>query len=402
MRRRKRKASSPSRKKPSSTQNSGIAADVEASHKEAGNPPLHVESTLEALSPDKNHRKPTRAIFRRNLYRLAKLWIKLLTAVTSTIFLTTVLTIVGLGSWAPPPLLDFIRLYPILSITIISILTLISFFAWFFSRGSILTGEKGDKEDVAKANRQHDRNVLYATFISTIPCVVCFVLLSVILLRPSWCPTLLCPAPKLILNQNGVHDNNLEVYFQTVQSSSYFIPDDPAHYALDTLPKETSALHIDTSPQKPYRVVLGIHSLQQGSIGLIIEQITLIVKQVTLVPYPLNLWMKGETQDYHSNLYQVLYGGQETGARLLATYTPLNGALDSLVQLLPGESDELDIQVMSRVVADLHFQIQVRYRVINEEREQTITLPNLFEIIFSNASNWHPYHFLDGRLVAGS
>jgi len=74
---------------------------------------------------------------------------------------------------------------------------------------------------------------------------------------------------------------------------------------------------------------------------------------------------------------------------------------DGHVQLIPGESDELDVQVMSQVTTDLHFQIQIIYRVVNESQDHVITLPNLFEVIFSNVSNWYPYHLKNGRFVAG-
>jgi hypothetical protein len=113
----------------------------------------------------------------------------------------------------------------------------------------------------------------------------------------------------------------------------------------------------------------------------------------------LHVWTQSETRDYQGNLYQVRYEEQDAGANLLAAYTPSNGHSDGMVQLIPGESDELGIQVTSRVVADLHFQVQVKYRVINESREQTILLPKTFEVIFSDASNWHPYHVQNGHLL---
>lgn len=279
-----------------------------------------------------------------------------------------------------------------------SIVVLISLLALFLSRGSA----PQDEEPTAnEETRRYHRVVWYAAGISTSSLLLSFMLVSMVILRPAWCPTALCPAPQLVINPQGVHDSNLEVYSQAIQSPSYFFSGSPALYTLNNLPMDASALRIDTPLQKPYRVVLGIHSLQRGRFGLIIEQVVLVVKQVTLVPSPLHVWTQSETRDYHSNLYQGRYEGQDVGARLLAVYTPSNGLIDGRVQLIPGESDELDIQVTSRVVADLHFQVQVNYRVINESREQTILLPKTFEVIFSNASNWHPYHIQNGHLIIG-
>ena len=279
-----------------------------------------------------------------------------------------------------------------------SIVVVISLLALFLSRGPA----PHDSEWAANEEAPRYRRVVwYATGISTSSLLLSFILVATVILRPPWCPMALCPAPQLVVNPQGVHDSNIEVYFQAIQSPSYYFSGSPAHYTLNNLPMEASALRIDTHQQRPYRVVLGIHSLQQGRFGLIIEQVVFVVKQATLMPSPLHVWTQSETRDYHSNPSQVRYEGQDTGARLLAMYTPSNGLIDGRVQLIPGESDELDIQVTSLVVADLHFQLEVTYRVINESREQTIHLPMTFEVIFSNASNWHPYHLQNGHLILG-
>jgi hypothetical protein len=153
---------------------------------------------------------------------------------------------------------------------------------------------------------------------------------------------------------------------------------------------------VNTKTSSPYKVVIGVHSLQQGRFGVIIEYVTIMIRQTAPAPYPLRLWVdNNELRDYHSNPYQVTYRGENIGAVLTAAYVPQP---IEHIQLVPGESDELDIQVLSRVIIDLHFQVQVTYRVVNEPQLYKLMLPNIFEVIFSDASNWHPYYLIHGHL----
>ncbi len=87
---------------------------------------------------------------------------------------------------------------------------------------------------------------------------------------------------------------------------------------------------------------------------------------------------------------------------LTALYEAQPLALDP-VSLGPGETDELSLEVRSTVVADLHFQVQVTYHITDELFfSHTLTLPNIFEIVFSDPANWHPYQFQAGHMVATS
>jgi hypothetical protein len=208
-------------------------------------------------------------------------------------------------------------------------------------------------------------------------------------------------SPQVLLAKGGIHDSNLQVTFQTLQSSFHMIPGDPSSYTLGNLPMANDAQLINTSQVLPYRVVLKIHSLQQGRFGLVIDQVTLVVtKQAQVIPYPLRVWVANNVLPYNNNLYRVTYRGQATNAVLSAPYVALPLGH---VSLLPGETDELSLEVRSTVVADLHFQVQVTYQVIGQSISHTLTLPNVFEIIFSNSANWHPYQ-LDpgGHLVPTS
>ncbi len=238
------------------------------------------------------------------------------------------------------------------------------------------------------------------TSVSIVSCMLCLSLLGITLYRPSWCPSWLCLAPQPLIASGGVHDSNLQVTFQTLQSSIKMIPGDPSIYTLSNLPMANDTQLINTSQVLPYRVVLKIHSLQQGHFGLVIDQVTLLVnRQAQLIPHPLRVWIAHNVLPYNNNLFRVIYRGQATNTPLPALYItqPL-----AHVSLLPGETDELSLEVRSAVVADLHFQVQVTYHVIvGQLAFHILTLPNVFEIIFSDSSNWRPYQVgPDGHLVS--
>src|SRR5205085_4637590 len=189
----------------------------------------------------------------------------------------------------------------------------------------------------------HIRPWMIVTGLSIASSTICLALLLVVLVRPSWCPTSLCPGPQIIFNSNGTHDGNLEVYFKTLENTSPVLPGDITHYSQNSIPvnsdpKTIGGMRIDGKASPfPYRVVVGVHSLQQGQFGLIIEQVNLVVSQVSLLPEPLNILTEGGTVDYRANPYLVTYNGQQVGARLSATYVPDTSAS---VVLAPGEAEQ--------------------------------------------------------------
>lgn len=177
------------------------------------------------------------------------------------------------------------------------------------------------------------------------------------------------------------------------------IPGNPSQYSQNDLPQNIGAVNIGGKPSL-YRVVLGVHSLQQGRYGLLITQVALEIRQVPRMPRPLNVWARGSTLDYHTNPYLVVYSGQGPRDTLPARYLPI--PYPAPVQLRPGEADELDIQVSSRIVADIQFLVHVTYRVTNESQLHQLTLPPSFEIMFSDASNWNKYQLQNGYFARSS
>lgn len=333
----------------------------------------------------------------RRAYKLARLWERGLLTLAGIIMAGIISFLLGFNPVPQTvPLVAIVQRYPLAALVVGGILLFATFSALQISRQPAPKDDGDDAEPDLSAG-WHLPRLLIATAISTASTTLFLALLAVVLLRPAWCPVALCPAPKVIAitNPHAAHDSNLEVYFTALQSDTFVIPGDPARYTLGNAPQSIGAVRYDVKTPQVYRVVFGIHSLQRGRFGMIISQVALVVAQVPPTPQPLNIWDKGAALNYNSDPFLAKYVGQEQGAIIPAVYTPLPG---THVQLNPGEADEVDLQVASRVPVDLRFQVQVTYRVTNESVEHTLTLPQTFEAVFSDGSNWHPYQ-LSGHFV---
>src|SRR5258708_21029528 len=226
-------------------------------------------------------------------------------------------------------------------------------------------------------------------------------MLVLILIRPQWCPSILCPSQQIIrvFHQQGNHDDNLEVYFIATQSKSYAIPGDPAQYSQANLPTSIAAIPANgQNSMLSYHLILGLQNLrQEASFGLIIEEVNIVIQKVFPIPYPLNVWNSNLLNDYsNSNQYRGLYFGQDIGSLIPTNYLRFpNG----FVHLNPGETDQIDLHIISRTEAGIGFYVQVIYRNDNEQRVYTLKLTQLFEIMFANTIDWYLYLFQNGHFI---
>lgn len=375
------------------------------------------KNSVSSNTHDKNHVKPTNSssdeqkrsttLYGRiyNLSKRSRVYlVKNATLALPGIIVSIILMLLGIKETPKTvPLFIIVEQHPVGSPLIGSVLLLFGIVPLIIS----FLPEPNNNSRIPKHGLDwRSQRWIVATAASTISFFLSSTLLAVVLIRPVWCPTTLCAPPERIPIIHGFHDNNLEIYFTAFQGASYVIPGDPTQYSLANLPQSEKsqsigAVLIGGKSVLPYRIVLGIHSIQQGSFGLIIKKVELVIGQVPLVPDPLKVANVGIQRTYQSNVYQVNYVRENSGLTLAATYLP-NGYFQPglYVQLLPGESDELDVQVNSKVSVDLKFRIQVTYRVFNETETHTLLLPNLFEAVFSRKSNWHPYKLQAGHLVA--
>jgi len=299
----------------------------------------------------------------------------------------------GVSSLPPSsPLVEPLRSPSLAGLGLIGLLLALIIFSPLFAFSGGPPGPEG-------FGRGGPRAALYSSLaISTISTLLFVSLLGTVLIRPSWCPTAICPAPAPVTNPHGVHDANLEVFYTAVQSSAYLIPGDPAQYSVQqgNLPQQTGALRID-EPFGPYRAVIGVHNLRRGANdAILIERVIVLIDRVDAPPVPLQVWNAKSDIDYHSNPVEATYRGEPAGTMLNAfsITTP-----PTQVHLTEGESDEIDVQLVSTQVARVQFRVQVAYRLTSESEVHSLTLQQSFDLIFAHAANWHIYQLQDGRFV---
>jgi hypothetical protein len=299
-------------------------------------------------------------------------------------------TLVGLNSPATyPPLFAIIHQHETVSIIVIIFVTV-------YLVRVLLVGTKSEQEEDKKpkqSQHQYLHPLLFLNIISYTSSFFLLVVLLLLLIRPAGCPTAICPTPQriLVFHPQGIHDRNLEMYFIANQSTFYVIPGNPSQYTQSNLPQAIPALHTDGEKSLLfYNLSIGLNSLQQGHFGMIIEEVNLAILQVAPLPHPLNVW--NDTSSYvhyeNENQYRGIYLGQQAGAVIPTDYLRFQYGF---VQLKPGEADQIDIHVISRIEANIWFTVQVVYRIDNESQLYTLRLPQQFEIMFANKSDWHLY-----------
>jgi len=334
-------------------------------------------------------------------HQAAKGWLQALAWLINLIVPTIIAILLGFSPLPTTiPLIGFVQQHPLPALLVGGVVTLITFFALFITYRPKPTDDKKPQWQFANSSRP----LIVVTTLSMMSTLVCLALLLVVLLRPAWCPSGLCPPPQVLTNPNGVHTADLELYPRAlertpfvIQSTSFVIPGDPASYTERTIPNSIGAVNLDVKQIAPYRIMLGVRSLQQGRFGLVIEQVALVIVEVPPMPRPLNVWSTPPTVNYNTNTYQVSYRGQNLQAVLPATYvTSPHGFLE----LVPGEADQFNVQISSRFPADVKFKVQVTYRVSNESQMTVLTFPHVYEVVFSDNSNWHEFEFQSGHFVS--
>ncbi len=300
------------------------------------------------------------------------------------------------------PLLGLIHTHPPLGIGLVTLFLALLIFAPLLGSDGRRTPSADPAEGAAPSGGT--RRLLAATAISTLTAVLFVSLLATVVLRPSWCPSQICPGP--VTNPLGTNDGTLQIVYAATQSTFSVIPGDVSRYSLaqNNLPQRVSAVRIDPAGgaayTQPYRAVVGVNSLQMDpAASLIIEQVIVVIDAVTPLPVPLNVWTAGPPISYVSNPYLAVYRGGPAGEQLIATS---QNHPPTYTELGEGQSDELDIQLTSTQPAELRFHIEVIYNVPGGPPLRMLSLTkHEFEVAFSDASNWHDFTVgADGRFVA--
>lgn len=234
------------------------------------------------------------------------------------------------------------------------------------------------------------------TSVSTLSCLLCLSLLGITLGRPSWCPASLCPAPKVITKPitttQGSHDANLDVYFISYQSATYAIPGNPQkpdYIPSSGDPRSIGVMQLNpAATATPYTIAIGLHSLYTGRYSILIDKVMLLVTKVNAAPDPLKVYPVVLLTTYNTtNPSRFVYQGQQAHQTIPDTYST---SLFPRVELTSGEPDQIDAAIESRIPVDLYFRIQVTYHIATQG-QHILILPQVFEVVFSNLSNWQRY-----------
>lgn len=308
-------------------------------------------------------------------------------AVSLVALSSSMLILIGALTW-PPSLVDALHYHLVISLSVGGLLLI----AALSSLVNLRSGRPSSEDiDVERLNSSTWKLRPMMSLATSSSCMLLFFGLSwVLLLRPSWCSTALpsiCPVPQP--TTRGAHDSSMDLYFVAIESSRYVIQGSPSQYSIQKLPnRQVGAVRIDQPNQDPYKIVVGVQNLQRGNVGLIIEQVNVVIDAVPPTPYPLNVWAPGSPLDYRTNPFQAVYIGQYPGATLQANYVPLP---EGKVQLAPGEADQLDVQLVSRVRAEIRFHIEIVYKSTIAPAQHVLVMPQEFDVTFSDATNWHVF-----------
>lgn len=230
-------------------------------------------------------------------------------------------------------------------------------------------------------------------------------LVGLLVVRPAWCPQAVC-APTLAAYP-GPHDQYLGASVVAVQADTYVIPKDPASYTMANLPatdgpRAVAALltvpadptHLP--PESSYRVAVKLQNLWPDFGDMSIESIALEVDRAAPVGH-VNAWRKGATWKLTNNPFGAQYLGQPAGSRVAAAFEgrPLLGH----VQLKPGESDTVTIEISSAASIDLTYRVLVTYRSLEQGDLHTFRVPDPVEVWFAGSVDWYEYVLSGGRFT---
>jgi hypothetical protein len=197
--------------------------------------------------------------------------------------------------------------------------------------------------------------------------------------------------PQSTQDPGKVSDANLSVMLLRVDSPSFVFFGDPSRYSDGgTPPTDIGAVLLAKNTTSYYTIILSLRNLKQAGNDMFIDYVTLELLQIPSIFRPLTVWTHSIATTDTTHPYPATYKGQNPG-QLLYCGPSQN------VSLAPEEPDQLDIQVHSTVSAYLQFKVKITYHITGAP--QTLTLPRIFQVVFSDTSNWQEYILQYGSLV---
>ena len=340
------------------------------------------------------------------LYKFAQFWMQLPMKIIGILAPNIILILAGFSNLPTSiPVVGFIQEHKIASLVIGCALALITLLAAIIVRtphpsdsgkeAAAPTASVNEKK-ATPGSRQPDRRWIIATLLSTISFFLSSTILVIVLIRPPWCPASFCSVSRS-LPQGSVSDANLVLYPLAVQSTSFEIPGDPLHYSQSRLPQSIGVQHVSRQAESAtFRVALGVQSLIQDRYAILIKQVAIVLTSLSPVPHQLNVWTTNPSTSYKSLPFLAVYRGEKTGDILSTTSlsTP-----PGLIHLLPNEPEQFNIRLISSAAVNLEFRVQLTYVVSNDPKPHTLTLPQVFHVIISDASTWREYRLQQGHFV---
>ena len=326
------------------------------------------------------------------IHRIARAWNAFVASIASLALAGIISILLGLNSLPQSiPLVALVHTQPVWALGFCVVFVGITIFSFLIVR-------RGENPQPIHHNDNQSKIRLprfaLPTIISTVSFALFATLLTTVLVRPSWCPAALCPPPSIVYAHNSVHDSNLEIYYTDQQTDYYAIPGNPSQYNATNAPHSIGVVRLDKAATQSYRILFTLHNVRRTGYAIIIEQMTVNIVDVPITPQPLNVWYEEPIQ-YLIYPYVATYSGQTPGTAVLAavdTSDPSFPSSPSFLELASGEADTVGLQITSTRLADVRFSISVRYRIANEGTLfPPLTLPENFEVIFTDGSNWHLY-----------
>lgn len=206
------------------------------------------------------------------------------------------------------------------------------------------------------------------------------------------CSFAICPSSLQLTKQptpqheGETQDQNLSISLVAVVSPSFVLLGDPKRYSGGiTPPTDISAVLLPQNPSTYDTIIINVQNRRYGGADIFIDYVGLKLLSVPALPRPLKVWTPGVTTTYIGYPYPVKYTGQQPG-QLLYAEPAKHVTLSPAGPGKSGESDSLSIQVMSTVTAYLRFQVEITYQIVGAPR--MLILPQVFQVAFSDASNW--------------
>lgn len=195
----------------------------------------------------------------------------------------------------------------------------------------------------------------------------------------------------------------LSAAFRALECPSFVLPGNPSNYSDGYPPQNICAVLIPQNAASYCTIIVEVQDFQFGGVDIRITAVALKLQPLQITPQPLNIWTPGVSTTYDTYPYHVTYRGQSPDQlqnHLLYATPEQNVILQPATRNLPGERDQLSLQIMSTVTVDLQFDIQISYVIADASTVYTKILPQTFHVIFSDRSNWHEYVLQDNGSFA--